>query len=79
VRPRQFHNLRHNARVRQFRTAYAVGLFASVAIGVCLLKRAPWILSSRLITAGLVLLLFAPVVIGQYLARVSGHKKDRRD
>jgi hypothetical protein len=65
--------------MRQFRTAYVVGWLAIVAIGVILLKRAPWILVSRLVVVAVALLLFAPIVIGLYFARLSDGRRDRRD
>ena len=54
----------------QLRGGHAAGLLMSIIIGVAVFRTARWLLWGRLATIGLVLLIFAPIVIGLYAGRL---------
>ena len=56
--------------MRPSRVGHVAGWLTCFIIGVIVFKTAPWMLWGRLATTGLVILIFAPVVIGLYAGRI---------
>jgi hypothetical protein len=56
--------------MRPSRAGHVAGWLVCFVMGVSVFKTAPWILWGRLATIGLVILIFAPVVIGLYAGRI---------